>query len=68
MRDGLIFEPADALAREVHQRADLLKRDAATGGDVQRAELGHLPHLAVGEVELDRARSVVHVEVEVMLA
>ena len=68
LREALHLDLADALAGQVHDRADLLERRAATVGDVERAGLGHLPDLEVGEIQLDRAGAGRHVEVEVVLA
>src|SRR5438094_4709938 len=59
---------ANALARQVEEVADLLERDAAAVGDVERAALLQLPRLEVGEVELDAPGVGVDVEVEVVLA
>ena len=47
---------------------DLLERDAAAVGDVERAGLRHLPHLEVREVQLDGAALRVDVEVQVVRA
>ena len=47
---------ANALAGQVHDLTDLLERDAALLGDVERARVRQLVDLFVGEVELDRAR------------
>ena len=59
---------ADALARQVHDLADLFERDAAALGDVERAGVLELPRLEVGEVDLDRPGLRVDVEIEVVLA
>src|SRR5690606_38352190 len=68
LRQRLHLDLADALARQVHDRADVLERRAAAIGDVERARLVHVPDLEVGEVELDGARARRHVEEEVVLA
>ena len=54
--EPLHLDLADALARQVHDRADLLERRPAAVGDVEGAGLVHLPDLEVGEVQLDGAR------------
>src|SRR5437588_3248316 len=58
----------DALAGEVHDDADFLEGDAGPVGDVERAGLGQLPQLLVGEVHLHRPGARVDVDVEVVLA
>src|SRR6185295_3481244 len=68
LREPLHFDLADALTRQVHDRADLLERRAAAVGDVERAGLGHLPDLEVREVQLDGAGARRDIEVEVVLA
>ena len=68
LREPLDLDLADALAGQVHDRADLFERRPAAVGDVERAGLGHLPDLEVGEVQLDGAGPRRHVEVEVVLA
>ena len=68
LASALHLDLADALAGEVHDGADLFERRAAAIGDVERAGLGHLPDLEVGEVQLDRAGAGRHVEIEVVLA
>src|SRR5258707_5939343 len=62
------FQLAHALAGEVHDHPDLLERDAAAVGDVERAGIGQLPQLLVGEVHLHRPGARVDVDVEVVLA
>src|SRR5262249_30182250 len=57
---------ADPLARQVHDLADLLERDPAALGDVERTGVLELPWLEVGEVDLDRSSLGVDVEIEVM--
>jgi hypothetical protein len=56
----------NALASEVHDVPDLLQRHPAPLGDVERAGLLEIPHLLVGEVDLDRTGVRVDVEVEVI--
>src|SRR5450432_650879 len=68
LRQPLDLDLPDALAGEVHDGAHLLQRRAAAVGDVERARLRHFPDLEIGEVQLDRARSSRHVEIEVVLA
>src|SRR4051812_44546219 len=58
----------DPLAGQVHDLADLLERDPAALGDVERAGVLELPRLEVREVDLDRPGLGVDVEVQVMLA
>src|SRR6188472_2504381 len=66
LRQSAHFDLPDALARQVQDRADLLQRDAALVGDVERAGLRHFPDLQMREVELDGAGLRVDVEVQVV--
>src|SRR5262249_11230652 len=59
---------ADALAGEVHDLPHLLERDPALLRHVERAGVLQLPDFLVREVELDRPRLWIHVQVEVVLA
>src|SRR5262249_37558763 len=68
LRERLHLDLPDALTGQVHDRADVFERRAATIRDVERAGLVHLPDIEVREVQLDRARPRRHVEEEVMLA
>src|SRR6187551_3026467 len=62
------FDLPDALACQVQNGADFFQRDATAIRDVERAGLGHLPHLQVRKVQLDRARLRIDVQVQVVRA
>src|SRR5678815_3558546 len=59
---------ADPLPGEVHDLPHLLQSDAALLCHVERAGVLELPDLLVREVELDRPRLRVHIQVEIVLA
>ena len=62
------FDLTDPFSGEIEEFADLFKSDPTSVGDIEGAGLRELPDFETGEVQLDRARTGVHIEIEVVFA